>query len=141
MKALIKDNQVVHLSENDFPVHSSMKWMDAPQNCKNGWVLIDDVLQEKPEPQKTRQQLKSLYAEKLQQHIDNKAKEKSYRDGYACATYINSTDLNWRNEAKAFIAWRDRLWLYANNILNKTSDGSPIPSIKDFINDAPTIQW
>ena len=44
MKALIYNNKVVELSEQEFETSPSMTWMDAPENCETGWVLEDNVL-------------------------------------------------------------------------------------------------
>jgi TPP-dependent pyruvate/acetoin dehydrogenase alpha subunit len=39
MKALIFENKVVDLVETEFPVSPEMTWMNAPDGCKNGWIL------------------------------------------------------------------------------------------------------
>jgi len=48
MKALIFNNKVVDIAATEFEVHPSMTWMDAPEGCEHGWVLIDGSLQEEP---------------------------------------------------------------------------------------------
>ena len=56
MKALVfKDpdkehTKVVDLKENEYPVHESMVWMDAPKDCEQGWILVDGVITAPPEP-------------------------------------------------------------------------------------------
>ena len=50
MRALIFNNQVVDVAENDFAVHSSMVWMDCTSECKIGWSLVDKVLTAPDEP-------------------------------------------------------------------------------------------
>ena len=51
MKALIRDNIVMDLAENEFTVHSDYVWMDnPPDDCKAGWTLIDGVFTAPPEP-------------------------------------------------------------------------------------------
>lgn len=50
MKALIFENKVVGLVETEHPVSPSLKWVDAPLNCKRGWQLIDEVLTAPPDP-------------------------------------------------------------------------------------------
>jgi hypothetical protein len=60
MIALIFANKVVDVVETEFEVHSSMVWMDCPDECKAGeWELVDGTLQVIPEPEDTR-----TYAEK-----------------------------------------------------------------------------
>lgn len=44
MKALIYENKVVDVTSSEFPVHSSMTWMDAPDGCEVGWELSDGSL-------------------------------------------------------------------------------------------------
>ena len=54
MKALVfKDpdqehTKVIGLVENEYPVHKSMVWMDAPEGCERGWILVDGVIIEPP---------------------------------------------------------------------------------------------
>jgi hypothetical protein len=49
MKALVHENIVVDLVETEFEVHESAAWMDAPEGCKTGWVLVNGSLVA-PEP-------------------------------------------------------------------------------------------
>ena len=44
MKALIFNQIVTQLEEEEFPVSSSFTWMDAPTDCIIGWILEDGVL-------------------------------------------------------------------------------------------------
>ena len=43
----------------------------------------------------------------LEQIINEKANEKSYSSGVSCASYVNSTNPQWAEEAQKFITWRD----------------------------------
>lgn len=45
MEALIQNNRVVQVSDVTFEVHPSLIWMDAPEGCEYGWVLVGDTLQ------------------------------------------------------------------------------------------------
>jgi len=66
MKALILDNKVVDVVEQEFEVHSSLTWMDCPDECKVGeWELVGGNLQAIPEPEDTR-----TYAEKRKAEYD-----------------------------------------------------------------------
>lgn len=142
MKALIFNNEVVQTSDKEFPVSNEMIWMDAPINCKAGWVLVDGVIQEKPKPDLTPEQLKEQYTNALQDTIDRKVQEKNYRDGYACASYKDSIVESWAQEATDFIAWRDACWQYAIDIQSQVEQGQiQPPSIEDFINNAPQLIW
>ena len=45
MKALISGNKVVDVVETEFEVHSSLTWMDCPDECLAlSWTLVDGVL-------------------------------------------------------------------------------------------------
>lgn len=46
MKALVFKDIVVQIEAEQFPVAKDLTWMDAPEGCKTGWVLVDGVLQE-----------------------------------------------------------------------------------------------
>ena len=57
--------------------------------------------------------LTEYYSAQLQKMIDDKAQEKKYLNGYACASYKDSTNTTWASEATQFIAWRDQCWTIA----------------------------
>ncbi len=42
MKALIFENKIVDTSEVEFEVHSSMTWMDCPDECKDGLCVLEN---------------------------------------------------------------------------------------------------
>ena len=51
MKALISGNKVIDVVETEFEVHSSLTWMDCPDECKaHSWTLVDGVLTAPAEP-------------------------------------------------------------------------------------------
>lgn len=126
------------------------------ENDGNG-VIIDEWHLEEPQPDLqtvmswdtpelqllfTLADTKKKYSEQLQELIDLNAQEKSYEDGVSCASYINSTNLMWKQEALTFIAWRDDCWEYAYNIQTRVENGEiEPPTIEDFINNAPAINW
>jgi hypothetical protein len=63
MKALIFENKVVDLVEQEFDVSSSMIWMDAPEGCETGWLLEDGALvtyDKRTDEQKSADNLKDL---------------------------------------------------------------------------------
>jgi hypothetical protein len=50
MKALVLKSKVVQVVNDgeEFPVHSSMEWVDCEGNVSPGWVRIDNIIQEDP---------------------------------------------------------------------------------------------
>ena len=74
--------------------------------------------------------------------IDNTARSKGYGDGVSCSSYATSTNVIWKNEAIAFIAWRDSVWDYLYALLARISDGrNPIPSVLEIIDGIPPMVW
>ena len=74
--------------------------------------------------------------------IDSTAQIKSYANGLSCASYVTSTNLQWKNESIAFIDWRDSVWNYLYALLAEISGGSaPIPTVQQIIDGIPEIIW
>lgn len=141
MKCLIKDNKVVQLSENEFPVHPSLTWMDAPVGCQEGWVLIDGAIQEPTRQPKTQAELINDYTNALNALFNSKAKEKNYDSEISIVSYASSNNQTWATEATQFIAWRDSCWQYAYGVLAEVEAGSTAPTLQEFINNMPQIIW
>lgn len=82
------------------------------------------------------------YKTALQTILDSKAQEKQYDNSYCCATYTNSTNLTWKAEADAFIAWRDSCWAYCIDIeADVVAEQIQAPTLEDFIANIPTFDW
>lgn len=88
MKALIFGNKVVDLVSQEFEVSPSMSWMDAPENCEAGWILVGDQLQAPPAKIITAELAKSIAKEKIaltdwavlpDVNLQNKAEFETYR--------------------------------------------------------------
>ncbi len=73
--------------------------------------------------------------------LDTTAQSKQYGNAVACASYVSSTNPQWAAEAKAFIDWRDAVFVYAINIQTEVQQGAPIPSFDEFVAGLPTIIW
>ena len=89
-----------------------------------------------------QQNLVSSYSIALQNYIDCKAQEKSYKNGALCVSYQNSINTTWKNEADAFGAWRDNCWQYAIDIQTQVENNEiQPPSVSDFLAGAPILTW
>lgn len=78
----------------------------------------------------------------IAQQLDLTAQQKQYSSGVSCASYILSTNPLWATEAKAFIDWRDSVFVYAINIYNEVQQGIiPCPTVNEFMIGLPTIVW
>lgn len=81
-------------------------------------------------------------AQQSQLVIDSTARTKGYGDGVSCASYATSTNVIWKNEAIAFIDWRDSVWNYLYALLAAISGSSdPIPSVQEILNGIPPMVW
>ena len=78
----------------------------------------------------------------IQAHIDATARQRTYRNGDACATYVSSTNPQWAAEAAAFVAWRDAVWAHAFTELDKVQQGLRAqPTVEEFLLELPVMQW
>ncbi len=142
MFALIYDNVVVQIAADPFDVHPSLIWIECTDDIKVGFLYDSStgVFSAPPVAQKTTEEIINEYNLALQSHIDMTAQSKQYKDGFACASYYNSTIPNWALDAQIFITWRDNVWIYALEILNQ-SNIENAPTIEEFLINAPKINW
>jgi hypothetical protein len=144
MKALIFENKVAQVAEESFPVHASMIWVDCPDNALAGWLYNPEngEIYPEPIPEPTQEEILEEYRSSIQSYIDSTAREKDYDNGFACATYCASSNQEWKAEAEAFVSWRDECWQYAYDVQTQVEGGQKdAPSLEDFINNAPVIDW
>lgn len=77
----------------------------------------------------------------LQNLLDTTAQSKTYHDALHCVSYGFSTNITWKAEADAFIAWRDAVYESALQILQDIENGAPVPTEQEFLAQLPTITW
>ncbi|HHX3461807.1 TPA: hypothetical protein ACU9OW_000033 [Legionella pneumophila] len=143
MKALIGvNNKILDVKDSDFPVHSSLVWLDCPDECTPDWTFdgadfIAPVIREK-----SINDLLQEFNSAIQVYLDSIAKSRMYESSLHCASYANSTNPTWQQEAQTFVAWRDAVWLYAYSELALIQAGDkPIPTIEEFIQGLPELNW
>lgn len=87
-------------------------------------------------------ELEGSYRRAVQAHIDAKAQERQYDSGLSVATYATSAVERWAQEAAAFVAWRDSVWVYALAELDKVhaAEREP-PGAEAFIAELPPLVW
>ena len=54
MKALIFNNLLLEVAEVAFEVHSSMEWIDVPDECTSEWIYANGTVSPYVEPTDTR---------------------------------------------------------------------------------------
>lgn len=96
-----------------------------------------------PEPEPpTPEQVIEAFRLAIQSHIDAQAISRRYDNGNSLAGYVNSTVPQWAAEAIAFVAWRDAVWLYAHEEMDKVLDGARgQPTIEAFLAELPELVW
>ena len=141
MKALLQNNKVIQVEQNEFPVHSSLVWMDAPEGVEVGWILNNGQLEAPSIPVKTMEDVLKEYENALIGELNRVASLKNYDNQYSVISYINSTNSVWLTEATAYSAWRDACWEYSSQVKSNVEGGQAAPTIEEFINGLPTISW
>lgn len=74
-------------------------------------------------------------------YMTSVAQQRGYSTPESCISYINSTVLQWKNEATVFSEWRDSCWLVINQIIDALQPSDPVPTIDEIITKLPTIVW
>lgn len=78
----------------------------------------------------------------VQDILDEKAHEKNYDNGFALASYSDSTNETFREEAARFIEWRDQCWLLCYDLLDKYQKGEIYrPEPEDLYDLIPVFNW
>lgn len=78
----------------------------------------------------------------VQNLLDSKAQEKNYDNGFAIASYANSTDTIFHEEATRFIVWRDQCWRECYNILAQFQNGEiEMPTVEYVLERLPSLEW
>ena len=74
-------------------------------------------------------------------YMTSVAQQRYYSTPESCVSYINSTVLQWKNEATAFSEWRDACWLIINPIIDGLQPSDPVPSVDEIVAQLPVIVW
>lgn len=82
------------------------------------------------------------YRVAIDAHVEAVAQSRGYNGAAHLASYAVSTVPAWAAEARAFVAWRDAVWLEALGELAKVTGGAEVPpAVNDLIAGLPVIQW
>lgn len=82
------------------------------------------------------------YTAAIDAHVEAVARGRGYNGAAHLAGYAVSTVPAWAAEARAFVAWRDAVWLEALGELAKVQAGEIAPpGVTDLVAALPAIQW
>lgn len=95
-----------------------------------------------PTEEERLEELKASIISSVQQVLDSTAQSRGYDNGFALASYSNSTDAIFRHEAEAFVVWRDKAWRYCYNLLDRFLAGEiEQPTIEYVLENMPKVEW
>jgi len=63
-------------------------------------------------------------------HVEDRAKALGYNSAAHCASYVASTVQAWADEAAAFVAWRDAVWIAAFTHQGEVEAGNAPPTVE-----------
>lgn len=82
------------------------------------------------------------YKKAILQLLDDVAQEKNYNNQHSIVSYVNSTNVDWANDAMIYIRWRDNVYEEALFIMNELLSGERrAPTVEDFLSELPLIDW
>jgi hypothetical protein len=95
-----------------------------------------------PVPAPTFDQVVRAAIDGVQAWIDATAAQNGYDNAVSCASYADSGVPRYRADAAAIIAWRDAVWVAANEWRNSLGGRlpDPVPSIEAIIEQLPRPQ-
>ena len=105
---------------------------------------IEDLLLLKSEYQQQYDDkiILNKFSDLIQKLLNDTAAQKGYQSSESIASYFNSGNAQWKNEAQAYIIWRDAMlnsaYTLLDNVQNKVV---PVPTEQQFLDGLPVIQW
>lgn len=75
----------------------------------------------------------------IEKVIEETAQSMGYTSSLTCASYVNSANAQWKEEANRFVIWRDALFVYAFGVYAEIENGEAAPTVEQFIEGMPKI--
>jgi uncharacterized protein (UPF0297 family) len=69
------------------------------------------------------------------------AQSRGYSNVNSIISYVASSNVEWKAEADAFVAWRDQLWEHVYIEYMAIDAGGEIPNEDEFVLSLPKIVW
>jgi hypothetical protein len=73
--------------------------------------------------------------------LDSTAQSRGYSNSQSIASYVTSSNVQWKAEADAFVAWRDQVWERVYIEYMAIDAGGDIPNEDTFMASLPLIVW
>jgi len=85
---------------------------------------------------------RTQYSAAVEAHIEAVAQSRQFSGASSLASYTASTNLVWQAEARAFIAWRDAVWVSALAQMDALQQSGAVwPPVATLLADLPKITW
>ena len=114
----------------DETISSQIPYMQ--QRIDDGWT---DITGNWP-PKVTQKQTQDTLSSAVTSALNDGAQSWGYDSIESGASYINSTNAQYSADAKALIAWRDKVWQWAIPELATVQPGTPVGQ---FLADMPAL--
>lgn len=144
-------NHLIHYTVNANPVElpDGQGWeADSHDFLETPGVLDEQDVIDHPEkylkyiPSWDFPRVEKQYIDAIQQHMDKTAQEHGYDNIFTVCSYVTSGVERYRKEAVACVEWRDRVWTFSNDYLDKVKRGeADVVTVEEFIEMLPTIVW
>ena len=69
------------------------------------------------------------------------AQSRGYSNVNSIISYVASSNVEWKAEAEAFVAWRDQVWEHVYIEYMAIDAGGDIPNEDEFVLSLPKIVW
>lgn len=99
---------------------------------KQTWVITNKPVEE----------IQSMLAAGVQQHLDNFARTRGYESMLSACTYATSTNSRFAPEGQYCVAARDDTWAMCYQILEEVQQGlRPTPTLNELLAMLPALVW
>lgn len=118
--------------------------VDEATEVSSTWTVDQrEIITAEAKAEERQRSIKGEFELAIQRHIDEKPREKNFRDSLTLASYIADEDEpEWAAQARAFIKWRTAVWKYSYAELARVMAGErEQPTISDFIDELPPLVW
>lgn len=103
---------------------SELSWCINPKTNSGAWYLKGHEPEETPESihEKILKKI-DMIDKQLEQHMDDVVHQKNYMNVVSCISYYNSTDEEFRTQARAVNRWRDEIYQVGRDVRDKVLAG------------------
>ena len=126
-------------SEDSSPMYIGNVYPCDNPDVKTGWIF-DPATNTFSPPVKTDQEIITELTNVVQIYLDKKAREKNYDSILSACSYANSTNPKFKDEALAYITFRDNAWTTCYQILADVQSGTrEIPTSVELLAELPAL--